>query len=278
MPLDHATKNALIDAVRAAARAEILPRFRQLDPADIKAKTSSYDLVTLADTGAEAHIRAALPAILPGARVIGEEGVAANPAELDALGDPGLTVIIDPVDGTWNFARGLATFGTLLAVVEDGVTVFGLLYDPVLDDWVETSQGGGTYHVARGQRRKLTLPPPPPLADLTGLHARYGLSAAQWVACAAVHTRFAKTVALGASLWDYRTLITGGAGFCLNKYLNVWDHAAGVLAVTEAGGHAALLDGSPYRPNLREGELLVAQSEPLWQEIAALFRPALDAS
>lgn len=275
MPLDHQAKEALIDAVRAAARAEIMPRFRTLGAGDIATKSGAQDLVTEADTGAEAHIRAALTGILPEAHVVGEEGVAADPRELDRVGAPGLTVIIDPVDGTWNFARGLAVFGTLLAVIEYGETIFGLLYDPVLDDWVEATRGGGAWFVSEARRERLTLGPPPPFEELTGLHSAYGLNEAQWRATSALHTRFGRVTSLRASIWDYRSLITGGTAWCLNRYLNVWDHAAGVLALQEAGGHVGLLDGRSYVPTLREGFLLAAQSETLWNDVAALFAPAL---
>ncbi|MEO0677109.1 MAG: inositol monophosphatase [Pseudomonadota bacterium] len=275
MTFDDASKTALIEAVRAATRAEIVPRFRRLGAADLKTKSSAQDIVTEADTGAEARIRAAVAEILPGARIIGEEGVAANPAELDGISEPGLTVVVDPVDGTWNFARGLAVFGTILSVIDSGETVFGLLYDPVLDDWIEAELGSGAWYVAGGERRRLTLPPPPTRAEMTGLHAAYGLYAATWQACTARHASFGLVTQTRASLWDYRLLVTGGAGFCLNHHLNVWDHAAGVLALQEAGGHAALLGGERYRPAMRSGHLLCAGSEALWHEVAETFAPVI---
>ena len=50
-----------------------------------------------------------------------------------------MAIIIDPVDGTWNYARGLALFGVILAVTRYGIPVYGLLYDPVIDDWIAVS-------------------------------------------------------------------------------------------------------------------------------------------
>lgn len=275
MPLSQDARTALIEATRAAARAEIMPRFRRLGAHEIAEKSNAQDLVTEADTRAEAHLRRAIPEFLPEARIVGEEGVSANPAELDAVARPGLTVVLDPVDGTWNFARGLAVFGTIVAVIEDGQTIFGLLYDPVLDDWIEASLGGGTWYFAGDHREKLELGTPPPLAELNGLHSAYGLSGKQWEASSSLYGRFGRVTSLRASLWDYRTLITGGAGFCLNRYLNVWDHAAGALALTEAGGRVGLLDGRDYDPALREGYLLAAGSKELWEEVAAMFKPAI---
>ncbi|MEM1236483.1 MAG: inositol monophosphatase [Pseudomonadota bacterium] len=277
MPLAPDARHALIQAVRDAAKAEIIPRFRRLDDRDVQTKSGALDLVTEADTCAEAAIRKSIATILPGARVVGEEGVATDPAELDQIGLPGVTVVVDPVDGTWNFARGLALFGTILAVIEDGETVFGLLYDPLADAWIEAAKGEGSWYVVGENRTRLTLGAPPPLAEMTGLHSAYGLTPSQWAASAALQPRFGRVTSLRASLWDYRLQITGGAGFCLNRYLNVWDHAAGVLALTEAGGYAALLDGRPYDPALREGYLLTAQSKSLWDQIAPDFAAALGA-
>jgi len=275
MPLDTAEKLALIAAVRAAAHAEILPRFRQLGSGDIATKSSANDLVTSADLGAEAHIRREVAKILPSARIVGEEGAASNPMELDALAQPGITVVIDAIDGTWNFAHGLATFGTLLAVIEDDATIFALLFDPVGDDYVEASLGEGAWLVSRGRRISCRLGPAPLLSAAVGLHHGDGLTPAQWTACAAHYPAFGRMTSTRASIWDYRLLISGGAQFCLNQHLNVWDHAAGVLALTEAGGHAALIEGAPYAPALRSGYLLAAQSEEIWQVVADRFSPAL---
>ncbi|MEL6913715.1 MAG: inositol monophosphatase [Pseudomonadota bacterium] len=275
--MERFIEDALVDAVRRAARAEILPRFRQLDEAEIASKSSVHDPVTAADIGAEAHLRAAIADILPGALIIGEEGVATDPAELDQVSHPGQVVVLDPVDGTWNFSRGLATFGTLLAVLEGGETVFGLLYDPVGDAWISATAGVGTWQVENGLRRRCRIAPPPPLRDATGLHHGQGLTPEEWAAAAAIYPRIGRVTSTRASIWDYWLLVTGGAAFCLNRYLNVWDHAAGVLALREAGGHAALLTGQAYHPAQREGLLLAASSEALWDEVAGLFGPALGA-
>ncbi|MEM9855351.1 MAG: inositol monophosphatase [Pseudomonadota bacterium] len=278
MALDNAQRRALIDAVRAAARQEIMPRFRALATDDIASKSNAHDMVTAADLGAEAMLRATLPEILPGARIIGEEGVAADPTELDALTEQGLKIILDPVDGTWNFARGLATFGTLLAVIDGEETVFGLLYDPVNDHWIEAIAGGGTWRVAGSSRIRCRVAAGAcETTGLVGLHHAAGLSAPQWLACAALYPRFSKITATRASIWDYWLLVTGGADFCLNRYLNVWDHAAGALALREAGGYPALIDGRAYVPAMREGYLLAACSREAWQTAAGVFKPALDA-
>ena len=146
MSLSPDLEEALIALVRRVAKSEILPRFRRLPDSDIRSKSAPDDLVTEADERAEAAMSAAVAQMMPEALVIGEEAVSADPTILAGLAEAERAVIIDPVDGTWNFAKGLATFGVVLAVAERGETVFGLLYDPVMDDWVMANRGGGTWY------------------------------------------------------------------------------------------------------------------------------------
>ena len=117
MSVSDAEQSALIDAVRTVARAEITPRFRALSDEDVDEKSSAEDLVTIADKRAEVALTAAVKDILPGARVVGEEAVAADKSILDDVAKPGRTVIIDPIDGTWNFANGVAVFGVIATSV-----------------------------------------------------------------------------------------------------------------------------------------------------------------
>lgn len=150
--LSDAQTDALVALVRQTGREIVMPRFRNLDPGDIAAKSDACDLVTIADREAETALSAGARAILPGCAVVGEEAVAEDTALLDQIASAETCVILDPVDGTFNFARGLAVFGIILAVTHRGRTVFGLLYDPVLDDWVMAHRGGGAHYVtARGE-------------------------------------------------------------------------------------------------------------------------------
>jgi len=84
-----------------------MPRFGKLAPAQIRWKSSAFDLVTEADEAAEGVIETALTAAFPGAVVIGEESAHQDPALLDTIADAQLAFIVDPVDGTRNFASNL---------------------------------------------------------------------------------------------------------------------------------------------------------------------------
>ena len=133
--LSDVEAEAFVALVRRVGRDIVMPRFRNLDAAEIEAKADASDLVTVADREAELALAEGARAILPGCAVVGEEAVSENPDLLDAIGTAEACVVIDPVDDTFNFARGIAVFGIILAVLRHGQTVMGLLYDPVMDDW-----------------------------------------------------------------------------------------------------------------------------------------------
>lgn len=250
----------LLDAVRRAARDAILPRFRRLDPAEIQAKDGPDDLVTIADRAAETIIAEAAADLFPASSIVGEEGVADDPARLDLLSRPGACVVIDPIDGTHNYATGLAVFGTIVALVEDGETVFGLLYDPLGDDWIAAGRGEGAWF-GRGGDPAARLSPPPMPADWRRAHGYLSighLAGALRPALLATAPRFAGLTSLRCSCHEYRMMATGGATFMIAGGNKPWDHAAGALVMAELGGRAETLRGAPYRPANRDGGVAAA--------------------
>lgn len=275
--ITHSQATDLHAALAQVARAEILPRFRQIDAAQIDAKSGADDLVTIADRAAEATLGPLIAEILPGVTIVGEEAVSADAGLLDRLGDE-LVAIIDPIDGTWNYAHGIATFGMILAVVEAGQTVWGGLYDPLGEDLVEAHRGAGAWFVKGGTRRPLsTQGRPQSLAEASGVLHTNNFPAPLKPAVAALGPQMRRATHLGASCHDYRTLVLGGVDLALNAMLNPWDHAAGSLIVTEAGGVSRLTTGAPYDPLMRQGRLLNAASEPLWADAIARIAPVLAA-
>ncbi|MGI9389829.1 MAG: inositol monophosphatase family protein [Boseongicola sp.] len=275
MTLSPSAEAALIDAVRETASQEILPRFRSLDPGDIATKSRHDDLVTIADREAEQRLTEAARRILPGAIVVGEEAVAEDPDLQNGISDADTCVIIDPIDGTWNFAHGLATFGVILALSSKGRTVWGLIYDPTGDDWVIARAGEGAEFVkSDGSARSLRFDndPPTKIDAAMGYVHSYLFNGDERHRLFSILPHFHKTDALRCSAHEYRLLAQGAVDFCLSPVLNPWDHAAGCLVAEEAGGVARLLDGTPYAPTSRNGRLLVARSEHAWDEISKPFR------
>lgn len=271
MKLTSQHAEALIQIVRDVAAREIKPLFRNLEGTVIDSKSSPDDLVTVADRAAELAIAAAVRNLLPDAAIVGEEAVAADKSVLDRVGQ-GQVVVIDPIDGTWNFANGNATYGVILSVIEDGETVFGLLYDPSYDDWITALKGQGAWFCNHsGTRKPLHLPETPQVSDCFGFVGMYLFDKPQQARVAQQLPAFRRTMTLRCSCHEYRMLAGGASQFCLNGMLNVWDHAAGVLIYQEAGGVARLLDGRDYHPTMREGALLTAASPALWDDLAERF-------
>lgn len=261
----------LVQIVRETARHEILPHFRSLDASGLTTKTSQNDLVTIADRAAERRIADAAGALFPTALIVGEEAVSDDPDLAARLADAELAIIIDPIDGTWNYARGLPLFGVNLAVVEDGKTIFGLHHDPVTDSWIEARLGAGTHRWdAAGYRQRLLID-----AEVTtsagliptALPRRAGR--ARWASLVADYERIG---ALGCSCHDYWLLAEGAVDFMFADQVRPWDHAAGVLLYSEAGGYGAILsDGAPYSVARRDGPLLCARSPRLWDALRDKF-------
>ena len=264
---------AIVVLVREVARAEIMPRFRRLLPAEVRAKTGPLDLVTAADETAEAVLTLGLRARFPGCAVVGEEAVAREPSLTGAIAGSELCFIVDPIDGTANFIAGLPLFGTIIAVTRQGRTVGAVIHDPVGDDTALALVGEGAWiEAADGTAAPLRVAEAAPLAAMSGsVSWRYMPEPRRSRVCA--------NLPAVAAAWDYRCaahqyrmLAAGHCHFAVFHRLMPWDHAAGVLLHQEAGGYAARLDGSPYRPAATDGGLICAPNAASWQALrAALF-------
>ena len=275
-PLTPAQKTQLLNLVRRAARAEILPRVRQLDAGDIDTKADEMDLVTAADTGAEAMITRGLQMAFPHALVIGEEAVSQKPDLLDGIGAAELCFIIDPGDGTWNFARGMPRVSTIIAVCRFGQPVFGLIYDPIGDDAVMADNTSpAMWHTRSGRDRPIHTRSPKPLSEMVGyMHIRLMAPADHAIMWRKIGV-LAHAGALRCSAHEYRLLATGAVDFVLSSHLNSWDHAAGALLTAQAGGKTAMLDGTAYDATMTTGFLLTASSAEVWDTVATHFADLL---
>jgi fructose-1,6-bisphosphatase/inositol monophosphatase family enzyme len=261
------------ELLRSAAKAEIMPRFRNLSTGEIRLKSNALDLVTDADESAERSIEAGLLEAFPGAIVIGEESVSRDPRRLDGLADSDLTFILDPVDGTLNFANGLPLFGVMAAVLVRGEVVGGIILDPMVDDWVMAVRGKGAWlQRSDGRTQALRVAAPAALADLTGTISWRYLPEDPRPVVTANFWKFAMTPDFRCSAHSYRLLAAGHLHFTFSSSVMPWDHAAGWLIHSEAGGYTAHFDGSPYAPVNRTGGLISAPDRETWLVVRdALF-------
>ena len=134
---------AIAAVLRHAAATVVIPRFQRLAAAEVEEK-SPGDLVTIADREAEAVIAQGLATIRPDARFVGEEACAHDPSLLDDLGH-GAVWIVDPIDGTGNFAAGRRPFALMAALIEDGETVASCILDPVDGRLAAAERGAGAW-------------------------------------------------------------------------------------------------------------------------------------
>lgn len=255
--------------VEEAADRHILPRFLPFGAEGVCEKSGPWDLVTEADLACEAALTQTINTEWPEALVIGEEAVSENPGLMKQIGGAEICVIIDPVDGTWNFANGLATWGVIVAVTRFGVPVWGGLYDALSRSWVTAASGTGTTGVSNAGSVPLTTGSAG--AELSGHVPIFLFPDPLRDKIIAALPQFRRINSLRCSCQEYRLLAQGRADFVLAAKLNPWDHAAGVLCVNEAGGVAKLLDGSPYSAANAAGILLSARDARTWDKVARVF-------
>jgi fructose-1,6-bisphosphatase/inositol monophosphatase family enzyme len=258
----------VVALLRDAARREIMPRFRRLGAGEVRQKTGPLDLVTEADEAAERAITKGLLERFSGAVVVGEEATSAEPSRLKLLADADLAFVVDPVDGTANFAAGLPLFGVMAAAIARGEVIAAMIHDPICDDTAVALRGEGAWIEAPdGLRVALHVAAPVPAAQMTGnVSWRYLPEAQRRTLCANLPL-------LGGS-WDYRCAAheyrMACAGHCHVLFFNrllPWDHAPGWLLHQESGGYSARLDGSPYTPLRTDGGLICAPDRESWQAV-----------
>ncbi|WCT75163.1 inositol monophosphatase [Sphingomonas naphthae] len=256
---------AVAEAMREVAAQVIMPRFQRLAEHEIDEKEPG-DLVTVVDKQSEARLTRALMAIEPGSRVVGEEAVAANPALLGTIGD-GLVWIVDPLDGTANYAAGDTPFAVMVALARDGVVEAGWILDPVSPRMLHAVKGEGAFvDGVRIRSRGTGLPMP--VAALATRFLPLGVRE-QFETRSLGH--LAPVPIPGCAGEQYPRVGLGLNDVALFWRSLPWDHAPGALWLEEAGGKVARLDGRPYRVTETGEGLLAAATPELWDRAAAIL-------
>jgi len=253
---------AVHDLLREVSDQAILPHYQSLAADQVTAKAAD-DVVTVADNLAEEMLAEGLARIIPGLPIVGEEAAHADPAVLDRLA--GDCWIVDPLDGTNNFAAGKPPFGVLIAMASGGEAHTGWLYDPLSDRLCIAHRGKGAF-IGGEKVHARPSGAEPPIAAISLVFVE--LSRRE-----AIRRHIAPHYALvdipRCAAEQYPRLVLGQNDVSIFERTLAWDHAAGVLFVNEAGGKAARPDGSAYRVDewARPG-LIGASSPRLWDELA----------
>ncbi|NEE23077.1 inositol monophosphatase [Streptomyces sp. SID7499] len=231
-------------AVRKAAATEIMPRWRQLAAHEVDQKSGPHDLVTDADRKAELYLTEALPALLPGSVVVGEEAVHANPATYEAIRGDAPVWIVDPVDGTRQFVRGEVGFCTLVALAHRGTLLASWTYAPAHDRLATAQRGKGAH--LDGERLFAGVPEPGPDLRVATSHPDYTTDEERHALLGLCADGVAPRPCGSAGL-EYLAIARGELDAIAFSWEAAWDHAAGLLLVEEAGGAHLTLSGEPFR-------------------------------
>jgi len=254
--------DSVTDIITEIATRVILPRFKSLAVHEVMEKDAG-DIVTIADLEAETLLEKRLTDLAPGTVVVGEEAVHEDAKILKRLDGDAPVWIVDPVDGTANFAAGNPTFGSVVAYLVGGEVLAGWIHMPVKETTIVAMKGEG----ARYNKEKVSVSSGVPLEEMTGL-LNFGYFEPQRRAkIQKLSQRFALIESQRCASHNYYSLALGKRDFSLYHRLWPWDHAAGVLIHKEAGGYSALLNGSPYRPTERSHGLLSAPDKQMWYDI-----------
>ncbi|MFE0173415.1 inositol monophosphatase family protein [Streptomyces sp. NPDC059002] len=232
------------EALRKAAAAEVMPRFRQLAEGDVVEKSGPHDVVTVADRRAEEQLTADLAALLPGSVVVGEEAVHADPSRYEAIRGAAPVWIVDPVDGTRQFVRGDPGFCMLVALAVDGEVQASWTYAPALDELAVAVRGKGAH--LDGRPLVAGSPAPGPAIEVATSHPDFTTDA-QKQALSGLWTEGVRPRPCGSAGLEYLAIAKGELDAVAFSWELAWDHAAGLLLVAEAGGADLTLAGEPFR-------------------------------
>jgi fructose-1,6-bisphosphatase/inositol monophosphatase family enzyme len=252
--------------MRETAAAELLPRFRRLAKEDIRYKRPG-DVVTVADVASEQRLASGLAGILPGVPVVGEEAVEKDGGLIELIGRPGESCwIVDPLDGTSNFAAGRDTFAMIVCLVHDRETIAGWILDVPRERMAVATKGQGVALNDRPIRLEAKSQPP---SGYIGFKVRKEfdrqLSPSQ-------RARLGGLTSLNCAGREYIEILSGQREFSLYRRTKPWDHAAGALMVSEAGGRAERFDGTPYGPaGSMDGGIITAASPGVLTEVREIL-------
>lgn len=236
------------EILRHVAREELLPRHRKLAGHQIFAKPNEVDpddIVTEADLAVEGRLGPELTSLLPGSVLVGEEGATADPRLLEAIGGDAPAWVLDPLDGTKNFAAGSDAFGTMLALVRRGETLASWIHLTIPDRLFVAERGAGAFcDGSRLDSRFVRLPESP----VGTLYTAFMPAGTRDAVLAGAEGTYLPRPIPGSAAIEYTTLATAAKDFVVYFRLHPWDHAPGALLLEEAGGSVRHPDGRPYRP------------------------------
>jgi myo-inositol-1(or 4)-monophosphatase len=262
LALDPLFMATAIEAALAAGRIQ-RSFFRQALAVD---KKGPIDLVTAADLAVEKDFRERMGSRFPSHTVLGEEGAALAETRPSAC-----RWIVDPIDGTTNFAHGIALFCVSIALEIDGEVRLGVVYDPVGDELFTAEKGGG----ARLNGAPIRVTTTDTLIDallVTGFPYDPEHRTRQVQVFGALLEKTRGVRRLGSAALDLSYVAAGRFDAFWEEQLHAWDIAAGALLVSEAGGRVTTYGNEPL--DIFRGEILATNGRVHERVRSIVLEPA----
>ena len=246
-------------AIEIAREAGELAQRRRAEGVSIAASKSSLaDIVTEADREVEALIRARLSAERPGDGFLGEESGGGD-------GSTGITWVVDPIDGTVNYASGIPLYAVSIAAVEGGsdpdewTALAGVVQSPVVGETFSAVRGEGAFR--NGERLRVAEPGPAGALLATGFGYDPSTHAGDLATVGRVMPIARDLRRGGSAATDLAYVAAGRLDGYFERGLSPWDYAVGALLVQEAGGVFLRPEGPDVarRLHLAGGAELVAE-------------------
>lgn len=248
---------AAIAAVKLVAAEEIMPRYLKV----AHQRKIDGSLCTEADIAAQAALTKKLQTIF-NAPVLGEEMPAGEQHEIWQSGYDGLWCI-DPIDGTSNFVRGLPYFAVSVALLRQNKSVLGVVYDPVADEVFAAESGKGTFLNGKILEKRETaesLQQALANVDLRRLGTKL-------VGQLASNPPYCSQRSFGASTLDWCYIAAGRYDLYLHGGQKLWDYAAGMLILSESGGHACCIENDDFaKGDIWRRSVIAAGDKKLFDE------------
>jgi myo-inositol-1(or 4)-monophosphatase len=254
----HQDLTDLQNIVRRAGREVLLPRFNRVT----HTLKDDGSLLTEADLASNDMLENELTALIPGVNYLSEEMSSSSQREILADKDTPFWCV-DPLDGTSNFASGVPVFGICAALIADGQPQISVIYDPIRDECFTAERGRGAWindrpleipEINFDLRRAIALVDfkrlTPGMRNLLVNNPPYGSQRN-----------------VGSCALEWAWMAAGRGHIYLHGGQKLWDMAAGVLILEEAGGYCQTLDGdSVFSAQLEPRSVLASPSRELFNE------------
>ena len=265
--VNDALRPLVADYLKAASDEFIVPKFGNLQSADIGVKTGPYDLVTVADKDAESWLAPRLLNLQAG-HCIGAEAVAETPELRQHAGD-GFAWSIDPIDGTNNFVNGLSDFCSMVALMWNGIPLQCWIWLPVRQKLYYAAAGSGAF--CYQDKSATTLQISQPSVDPLLMRGSGNTKGLEEPHKSTVLTRMRTIVGrhyVGSAGVLATRIAEGEEDFLMHGRATPWDHAPVDLLCRESGCHAAMVaTGAPYHTG-NSGPFMITANKEIWDHLA----------